>query len=314
MKFAVIFPGQGSQSVNMLLELAEQYPVVKETFDEASAVLAYDLWELITRNPDNKLNQTQYTQPAMLAAGVAVWRLWQSLGLPQPAMLAGHSLGEYTSLVAAEVLSFDDALKLVNERARLMQAAVPEGQGAMAAILGLEEEDVRALCKQVAQGEIVEAVNFNTQEQIVIAGHSAAVARAVEQATAFGAKRAVPLAVSVPSHSSLMKNAAVQLAQYMSGIKFASPKIPVLHNVDAEARAQSAAIIDALQMQLWNPVLWVDTVSAMVDAGIEAVIEMGPGKVLVGLCRRIDKNLHVAAIDTSAGLQKAIETIRGEKS
>lgn len=306
MKFAVVFPGQGSQSVNMLAELGGQYPIVKQTFDEASSILGYDLWDLVSQNPEDKLNQTEYTQPVMLAAGVAVWRVWQHESLPAPSYLAGHSLGEYTALVASGVLSFSNAIKLVAERARLMQAAVPAGEGAMAAIIGLEDDDVQAICKQAAEGEVVEAVNFNTQEQVVIAGHSGAVARAIEQALAVGAKRALLLPVSVPSHSSLMAEAAEKLHERMSQMTFHLPKIPVLHNIDAADRDEPAAIAEALKLQLHNPVLWVDVINVMTDEGIEAVFELGPGKVLAGLCRRIDKELQVVAVDSPAGLQKAM--------
>lgn len=312
MKFAVVFPGQGSQSVNMLAELGGQYPIVKQTFDEASTVLGYDLWELVSQNPEDKLNQTEYTQPVMLAAGVAVWRVWQHENLPAPAYLAGHSLGEYTALVASGVLSFSNATKLVAERGRLMQEAVPAGMGAMAAILGLEDDDVQAICKQAAEGEVVEAVNFNTQEQVVVAGHSGAVARAIEHAVAVGAKRALLLPVSVPSHSSLMTDAAEKLRERMSVMTFHPPKIPVLHNIDAIDRDEPEAIIEALKLQLHSPVLWVDTINAMIDEGVEAVFELGPGKVLAGLCRRIDKSLQVVAVDSSAGLQKAMTTLKGE--
>ena len=312
MKFAVVFPGQGSQSVNMLVELGGQFPIVKETFEEASSILGYDLWELVSQNPEDKLNQTEYTQPAMLAAGVAVWRVWQHESLPAPGYLAGHSLGEYTALVASGVLSFSNALKLVAERGRLMQEAVPAGEGAMAAILGLEDDDVQAICKQAAEGEVVEAVNFNTQEQVVIAGHSGAVSRAIEQAVAVGAKRALLLPVSVPSHSSLMIDAAEKLHERMSMMTFHAPKIPVLHNIDATDRDEPGAIMEALKLQLHSPVLWVDTINAMVDEGVEAVFELGPGKVLAGLCRRIDKELQVVAVDSPAGLQKAMIMLKGE--
>lgn len=312
MKFAVVFPGQGSQSVNMLAELAERYPIVKQTFDEASSILDYDLWELVTQNPEDKLNQTEYTQPVMLVAGVAVWRVWQYESLPAPSYLAGHSLGEYTALVAAGVLSFSNAIKLVAERARLMQSTVPAGEGAMAAILGLEDDDVQAICKQAAEGQVVEAVNFNTHEQVVIAGHSGAVARAIEQALAVGAKRALLLPVSVPSHSSLMVEAAGKLHERMSMMTFHPPKVPVLHNIDAADRDEPAAIVEALKLQLHNPVLWVDTINVMVDEGVEAVFELGPGKVLAGLCRRIDKELQVVAVDTPAGVQKATTILKGE--
>jgi [acyl-carrier-protein] S-malonyltransferase len=313
MRFAVVFPGQGSQSVGMLAEFYAGVPVIKSTFAEASDVLGYDLWDIVTHNPNDKLNQTEYTQPAMLTAGMAVWRCWQSRGLPKPQLLAGHSLGEYTALVAAEALPFDAALRAVQERGRLMQAAVPAGQGAMAAILGLDDDKVQAVCKSVSQGqECVEAVNFNSPGQVVIAGTANGVAKAVEAATAAGAKRAILLPVSVPSHSSLMKGAAEQLVAYLQRIKVKVPLIPVLHNIDGQSRQDAAAIVEALKTQLHQPVLWVKTVQQMVTQQVDTIIEFGPGKVLAGLCKRIDKNLTVAAIDSPATLEKAILTVQGE--
>ncbi len=312
MAFAVVFPGQGSQSANMLSELRAQSGVVKETFDQASAVLGYDLWELISGNPGNKLDQTEYTQPAMLAAGIAVWRCWQERGLPAPGLLAGHSLGEYTALVAAQSLSFESALRAVQERGRLMQQAVPPGAGAMAAILGLEDDQVRMVCAAVTAGkEIVQAVNFNAPGQVVIAGTAGAVARAVDAATAAGAKRAIMLPVSVPSHSSLMTEAAVALSSCLKKIEFKTPKIPVLHNIDAAPRQTADEIVAALEAQLHSPVLWVKTVQRMTGEGIKTILEFGPGKVLAGLCKRIDKGLAIAAVDSPEGMEKAISVIQG---
>jgi [acyl-carrier-protein] S-malonyltransferase len=307
MSFAVVFPGQGSQSVNMLSELRSQSSTVKQTFDQASTALGYDLWELISSNPGNKLDQTEYTQPAMLTAGIAVWRAWQERDLPVPQLLAGHSLGEYTALVAAQALSFEAALRAVQQRGRLMQQAVPPGVGAMAAILGLDDDQVRTVCATATAGkEIVQAVNFNAPGQVVIAGTAAAVAKAIDAATAAGAKRAIALPVSVPSHSSLMKEAATALAAYLRTIEFKAPKIPVLHNIDAVPRQNVAEIIAALEAQLHSPVLWVKTVQRMTSDGIDTILEFGPGKVLAGLCKRIDKSLTIAAIDSPEGMEKAV--------
>jgi [acyl-carrier-protein] S-malonyltransferase len=312
MTFAVVFPGQGSQSANMLSELRAQSAVVKETFDQASATLGYDLWDLISNNPGSKLDQTEYTQPAMLAAGIAIWREWQTRGMPMPQLFAGHSLGEYTALVAAEALSFDSALRAVQQRGRLMQQAVPAGTGGMAAILGLEDDQVRAVCAQVSTGkEIVQAVNFNAPGQVVIAGTAAAVAKAVEGATAAGAKRAIALPVSVPSHSSLMKDAAIALSSYLKTVDFKTPKIPVLHNIDAAPRHTAAEIVRALEAQLHSPVLWVKTVQRMAGEGINTILEFGPGKVLAGLCKRIDKSLTIAAVDSPEGMEKAVAAAQG---
>lgn len=312
MTFAVVFPGQGSQSVNMLSELRAQSTVVTETFVQASSVLGYDLWDLISSNPGNKLDQTEYTQPAMLAAGIAVWRHWQARALPVPQLLAGHSLGEYTALVAAGALTFESALRAVQQRGRLMQQAVPPGAGAMAAILGLDDDQVLAVCATVSAGkEIVQAVNFNAPGQVVIAGTAVAVAKAVEAATTAGAKRAIPLPVSVPSHSSLMQEAATALATYLRTIEFKAPKIPVLHNIDAAPRHNTAEIIAALEAQLHSPVLWVKTVQRMAVDGINTILEFGPGKVLAGLCKRIDKNIAITAVDSPEGMEKAISAVQG---
>lgn len=308
MKYAVVFPGQGSQSAGMLAELAAVYPQVNETFDEASAALGYDLAELIRENPDGRLDRTEYTQPAMLAAGVAVWRVWQAQDpAAPPAVLAGHSLGEYSALVAAGVLSFPDAVRLVAERGRLMQAAVPAGEGAMAAILGLEDDQVAAVCAEAAGEQVVEPVNFNSPGQVVIAGHKAAVDRAVELASGAGARRAVLLPVSVPSHSSLMREAAGELRERIQAVSVGKPQWPVLHNVDADSRSDAAAIVEALTRQLHNPVRWADTVQSMAGRGVECVLEFGPGKVLAGLCRRIDKRLTVVPVESPGTLEKAIE-------
>jgi [acyl-carrier-protein] S-malonyltransferase len=302
-----VFPGQGSQAVGMLAELAAAYPLVGDTFAEASAALGLDLWRLVQEGPAEELNLTHNTQPAMLAAGVAVWRVWQQQGGVQPAYLAGHSLGEYTALVAGGAIAFADAVRLVAERGRLMQAAVPEGTGAMAAILGLDDDQVRAACAQAAAGEVVEAVNFNSPGQVVIAGHAGAVARAVEAAKAAGAKRAVTLPVSVPSHCALMRPAAERLAQRLASMAVRVPQIPVLHNVDVAVASTADAVRDRLARQLHSPVRWAETVKRLAAEGVTLVVEAGPGKVLAGLNKRIDKNLESVAAYDPASLAAALE-------
>jgi [acyl-carrier-protein] S-malonyltransferase len=305
-QLAIVFPGQGSQSVGMLTELATVYPVVQTTFAEASNVLGYDLWALTQNGPESDLNQTDRTQPAMLAAGVAVWRVWQQQGGAQPAFMAGHSLGEYTALVCAGSLDFADGIRLVAERGRRMQEAVPAGIGAMAAILGLDDDQVRQACSNAAQGEVVSAVNFNSPGQVVIAGHKAAVDRACEQAKAMGAKRALPLAVSVPSHSSLMRPAAEAFAVTLAAIDIKSPQIPVIHNADVSAHNDADAIRLALVQQLYSPVRWVETIQYLAAQGITHMVEAGPGKVLIGLNKRIDKNIASVAAFDSATLAEAV--------
>lgn len=307
MKLGFIFPGQGSQSVGMLGALAQDYPSVEATFAEASDVLGHDLWKLVAEGPEDSLNRTDVTQPAMLAAGVAVWRVWQERGGQTPHLLAGHSLGEYTALVCAESLSFEVAVKLVAERGRLMQDAVPAGTGAMAAVLGLSDEQVMAACAAGAGGEVVEAANFNSPGQVVIAGHRAAVDRALEQAKAIGAKRAVHLPVSVPSHCSLMRPAAEGLAELLASITFVAPRIPVLHNCDVEFHEQSRAIQEALGRQLYSPVRWSQTIQRMAADGVDTVVECGPGKVLAGLNRRIDKTIKALPVQDANSLDAALE-------
>ena len=302
-----VFPGQGSQAVGMLAELAGAYPLVGDTFAEASAALGLDLWRLVQEGPAEELNLTHNTQPAMLAAGVAVWRVWQQQGGVQPAYLAGHSLGEYTALVAGGAIEFADAVRLVAERGRLMQAAVPEGTGAMAAILGLDDDQVRAACAQAAAGEVVEAVNFNSPGQVVIAGHAGAVARAVEAAKAAGAKRAVTLPVSVPSHCALMRPAAERLAQRLASMAVRVPQIPVLHNVDVAVASTPDAVRDRLARQLHSPVRWAETVRRLAAEGVTLIVEAGPGKVLAGLNKRIDKNLESVAAYDPTSLAAALE-------
>ena len=308
MTLAVVFPGQGSQSVGMLAALAADYPEVEATFAEASAVLGYDLWQLVQTGPEVQLNATERTQPAMLAAGVAVWRVWTRAGAPAPAWMAGHSLGEFTALVCAGALSFPDAVAAVQFRGRVMQAAVPAGVGAMAAILGLEDGDVEAACAEAAQGEVVEPVNYNAPEQLVIAGHAAAVSRALEAAKARGAKRALLLPVSVPAHSSLLLGAAAQLATYLADVHVQTPQIPVYamglgrHDSPQAVRAQLVA-------QLAGAVRWTDTVRDLLAHGATRIVECGPGKVLTALNRRIERNKDIAmsAIEDPASLAAAVQ-------
>ncbi len=303
----IVFPGQGSQSIGMLKELAATHAVVQETFATASQVLGYDLWNLVQTGPEEELNQTAKTQPAMLAAGVAVWRVWRAQGGAEPAVMAGHSLGEYTALVCADALNFEDAVALVAERGRLMQEAVPAGQGAMAAILGLDDDQVRAVCAAAAQGEIVAAVNFNSPGQVVVAGHAAAVQRAMAAAKEAGAKRALALAVSAPSHCALMLPAAERLAERLATVTVNTPRIPVLHNADVTSHSDAAAIRAALVRQLHQPVRWVETIQAMRARGVSKVLECGPGKVLAGLIKRIDATLVAQPVYDTATLQQALD-------
>jgi [acyl-carrier-protein] S-malonyltransferase len=306
-KLSFVFPGQGSQSVGMLATLAAAYPLVGETYAEASAALGFDLWQLTQAGPAEQLNLTHNTQPAMLTAGVAVWRVWQQQGGPAPQVLAGHSLGEYSALVVADAIDFADAVRLVAERGRLMQAAVPDGAGAMAAILGLDDDQVRSACVAGAAGEVVEPVNFNAPGQVVIAGDASAVGRAVEAAKAAGAKRALLLPVSVPSHCALMRPAAEQLAERLAATVVRAPRIPVLHNVDVSVAADADAVRDRLARQLYSPVRWVETVQRLVADGVTLVVESGPGKVLAGLNKRIDKNLESLSVYDPATLAAALE-------
>jgi len=307
MSLAFVFPGQGSQAVGMLKELAAEQAGVVATYDEASAVLGYDLWDVVQNGPAGKLNRTDVTQPAMLAAGIAVWRVWQAGNGPQPEVLAGHSLGEYSALVAAGSLMFTDAIRLVAERGRLMQDAVPAGSGAMAAILGLDDEAVIQLCAEAAGDDVVEAVNFNSPGQVVVAGDKAAVERAVSLAKERGAKRAVLLPVSVPSHCALMKPAAERLAEVLQDVEVRSPAIPVINNVDVAAPSDPDAIRDALVRQLYNPVRWVEIIRKMAAEGVDRLIECGPGKVLTGLNKRIDRNMRALPVYDPATLAAALE-------
>lgn len=303
---AFVFPGQGSQQVGMLAELAAAHPVIQATFAEASEVLGYDLWSLVQNGPAEELNQTDKTQPALLTAGVALWRLWQEQGGARPALMAGHSLGEYTALVCAGAIKFADGVQLVKLRGEFMQQAVPAGTGAMAAILGLSDEAIEQACAEAAQGDVVSPVNYNCPGQIVIAGSKAAVERAIEGCKAAGAKRAVPLPVSVPSHCALMKPAAEQMAAELAKIEVVMPEIPVMQNVLAAVPADADELKQNLLAQLYSPVLWTKSIEAMVAQGIEATVECGPGKVLSGLNKKVHKPLSVAAINEPAGLESAL--------
>ncbi len=305
MGFAFVFPGQGSQSVGMMTAYGDS-AVIRETFAEASDALGEDLWAMVCDGPAERLAMTVNTQPLMLTAGVAVFRAWQAAGGPAPALVAGHSLGEYGALVAAEALAFADAVPLVRLRAAAMQEAVPQGEGAMAALLGLEADAVRAVCADASQGEIVEAANLNAPGQIVIAGKATAVARAIELAKAQGAKRAVLLPVSAPFHCALMRPAAEKLQQRLAQIEISSPQIPVLNNVDVACYDDPAQIRDALVRQAYSPVRWIETIQSLGSRGIDHVYECGPGKVLAGMTRRIDKSLTGAAIADAAGLDEAL--------
>ncbi len=299
---AFVFPGQGSQSVGMLAELAAAHPEVQATFEEASQGAGLDLWSLAAQGPEDQLNRTENTQPALLAASVAVWRVWQKLGGAQPAQLSGHSLGEYSALVCANALSLHDAAALVAERGRLMQAAVPAGVGAMAAILGGDDAQIAAVCEEVAQGQVVSPANFNSPGQLVIAGNAEAVDRALARLAELGVKKAIKLAVSVPSHCMLMRDAADRLGERMASISWQLPSIPVVQNADAKTYATVDDIRSALQRQLYLPVRWTQCVQALASGGATRIVECGPGKVLTGLIKRIDKTLEARAIGTPADI------------
>lgn len=310
MKIAFVFPGQGSQSIGMLDAWAGN-AAVNEVVGRASAALGQDLAALVSGGPADDLNLTTNTQPVMLTAGVAVYRAWLDAGGRPPALVAGHSLGEYSALAAVGALSLEDAVRLVRVRADAMQAAVPVGAGGMAAVLGLDDDVVRDVCARAAQGQVVEAVNFNAPAQVVIAGHKAAVERACELAKAEGAKRALVLPVSAPFHSSLLKPAAQALEGALAGIELVSPQVPLINNVDVQAPSEPAAIKDALVRQAWHPVRWVETLHAMKEQGVTHVVECGPGKVLAGLTKRIDRDLVGLAITDPASLHAALETLQG---
>jgi [acyl-carrier-protein] S-malonyltransferase len=305
-QFAMVFPGQGSQTVGMLAELAAENPTVEQTFREASAALGYDLWSLVQQGPAEELNKTWQTQPALLAASVAIFRVWQEKGGSKPAMLAGHSLGEYSALVCAGVIDFQQAIKLVELRGKLMQEAVPEGTGAMQAIIGLDDAAIAKACEESAQGQVVSPVNFNSPGQVVIAGNKEAVERAGAACKAAGAKRALPLPVSVPSHCALMKPAADKLAEALEKLTFNAPELPVVNNVDVKCETSPEAIRSALVRQLYNPVRWTGCVEFMAQEGVTSLLEVGPGKVLTGLTKRIVDTLTAAPVNDPASLSAAL--------
>lgn len=303
----MVFPGQGSQSQGMQADLAAQYDEVATTYAEASEVLGYDLWQLVQQGPAEKLAETVITQPAMLAAGVAAYRVWRQAGGAAPSHMAGHSLGEYTALTCAGAISFADAMRVVKRRSELMQEAVPLGAGAMAAIIGLDDEAVRGICSGAAEAGVVEAVNFNSPGQVVIAGHRAAVDAAIAAASGAGARRAILLPVSVPSHSSLLVDAGEALSESLAVAEFVAPEITVVSASDATPYTDADDIRARLAKQVYQPVQWVQTIMAMRDSGASRLIECGPGKVLAGLARRIDRSFAVSTIDSLDGLQKALE-------
>lgn len=307
-KYALVFPGQGSQSRGMMNAYAD-FAVVRETFTEASEILKQDLWQLVEAGSDADLNATVNTQPVMLTAGIAVYRAWQSLKAPVPFMMAGHSLGEYTALVASGALKFTDALPLVRYRAECMQQAVPDGVGGIAAILGLDDALVREVCKEAAQNEVLEAVNYNSPGQIVIAGNRSAVERGMELAKAKGAKRALMLPMSVPSHCSLLKGAAEKLRAYLNNVNIQAPTVPVLHNADVKSYSDAASIKDALVRQLYSPVRWVETIQYFGIQGITHNVECAPGKVLVGLNKRIDTNQQALTLNDGVTLQAVLAAL-----
>lgn len=306
---AFVFPGQGSQAVGMLANFAEN-EIVQSTFKEASDAIGYDIWQLVNEDAEGKLNQTDYTQPALLTASVAMWRLLKKETQIKPAKLAGHSLGEYSALVCAGVISLADAVVLVKKRGEFMQSSVPAGIGAMYAIIGLPDQDIIDACKKAAEGEVVSAVNFNSPGQVVIAGHKAAVERAGALCKEAGAKRALPLPVSVPSHCALMKEAASKLALELDKIEFNLPRIPVVNNVDVAVENSAEAIKTALVKQLYSPVRWTETIQSLADSGIDTIIEAGPGKVLQGLIKRIDKTISCVSVNDDASLANAIELLK----
>lgn len=306
-QLAFVFPGQGSQSIGMLAELAELHPLVREAFVEASDGAGADLWALSQAGPEEMLNRTEYTQPALLAAGVALWRLWQQQGGAQPSVLAGHSLGEYSALVAAGALTLKDGAHLVRLRGQLMQAAAPAGTGAMAAVLGTEDALVQEVCREVSRAEVVVTANYNSPGQIVIGGHAAAVDRALALLAERGVRKTVKLAVSVPSHTPLMREAANRLSEAMAGMRWHEPALPVVQNVDAEVHDSVQAIRDALVRQLYLPVQWTGCVQALAARGVNRIAECGPGKVLAGLVKRIDKSIDARSIGTPGDFETAFE-------
>lgn len=310
-KLAFVFPGQGSQTVAMLSDFAENN-IVQATFEEASKALGYDLWQLVSQGPAEKLNQTNFTQPALLTASVALWRVWQAESTITPDIMAGHSLGEYSALVCAGVFSLSDAVVLVEKRGEFMQACVPEGVGAMAAVIGLADDDIINACDEAKEAQVVSAVNFNSPGQVVIAGHKEAVARAGVLCKAAGAKRVLPLPVSVPSHCALMSDAAAKLAIELECITFNQPKIAVVNNVDVAEEVAGEAIKAALVRQLYSPVRWSETISLLANDGIEKIVEVGPGKVLQGLNKRINKSLRSVSFNTADSLQQAKDLVTSD--
>ncbi len=312
--FAFLFPGQGSQSVGMLSELAEKHGLIRDTFDEAGHVLGMNLWTLVKEGPEEELNRTELTQPAILTASIALWRVWQDLGGAMPAILAGHSLGEYSALVVADALDFEAAVAVVAERGRQMQSAVPVGKGAMAAVLGLDDEVVEAICREVAEDQVVAPANYNSPGQIVIAGDSAAVERAMHKCSEAGARRAVILPVSVPSHSSLMQPAADAMAEVLADVEIRSPRIPVIHNCDVTAHDQPDEIRAALIAQLRSPVRWTESVRSITGGGMMKLAECGPGRVLSGLGRRIERDAEWAALEQPDAIEQTIDIWRENHS
>ncbi len=309
MKFAYLFPGQGSQSIGMMADLAASFPEVKQTFVQGSDILQQDLWKLATEGPEEELNQTENTQPLMLCASMATHSVWSKHVDIQPELMAGHSFGEYSALVCANAIDFEATLPLAKFRGQVMQQAVPVGQGAMAAILGLENEKLAEVCAEASQGQVVEAVNFNAPGQIVIAGDTAAVARAIDAAKEVGAKRAVTLPLSVPSHSSLMQPAAEKLKTYLEDVQVKKPDNRIIHNVDVQAYEDADSIKDALYRQLFNPVRWVESIEYILSQQVDAFIELGPGKVLTGLCKRIDRKTPCFSVHDAKSLDQALENI-----
>ncbi|TNE75673.1 MAG: [acyl-carrier-protein] S-malonyltransferase [Gammaproteobacteria bacterium] len=306
---AFVFPGQGSQKIGMLAELSEKYPVVAETFAEASEVLGYDLWDLVQNGSQEDITLTERTQPLLLTASVAVWRIWRQENGAQPALMAGHSLGEWSALVCAGVVAFQDAVRLVRNRGAYMQDAVAPGEGAMAAIIGLDDDKIKAVCAEACQGEEVAAVNFNSPGQVVIAGNTAAVERAIEGCKAAGAKRAMPLPVSAPFHTNLMQPAADRLASEIMATEFSAPQTLVVHNVHARTEGDPEKIKQLMIEQITAPVLWVDCINTLTASGIDTVVECGAGKVLSGLCKRIERSLNSYATEDCACLTEALAAV-----
>ncbi len=306
---AFVFPGQGSQSVGMLSDLNEAHPIVKQTFDQASESFGRDMWAMAQQGPEQELAQTEITQPIMFVAGVAVWRAWSEATAIRPSIMAGHSLGEYTAYVCSDSISLEQGVALVKRRGELMRDACPSGQGKMAAVIGLDDEKTIAVCADAAQGQVVQAVNFNAPGQVVIAGNSEAVDRAIDLAKEAGARKAMPLAVSVPCHSDLMKPAAEELAQQLRDTQIAAPKIPVVNNIDGEIELDPEQIREKLIVQLYSPVLWVASVRNMVTQGVETMVECGPGKVLCGMNKRIHKPLSVSTLQDQSGFDSTLANV-----